>query len=75
MKYSSTRGLQKNLSYNDVLLQGLARDGGLFVPNELPVFTNDELKKLDKVAYIRFASVYRSFSDVEDFNNVIKDLD
>ena len=29
MKYSSTRGLQKNLSYNDVLLQGLARDGGL----------------------------------------------
>ena len=34
-----------------------------------------ELKKLDKVAYIRFASVYRSFSDVEDFNNAIKDLD
>ena len=33
-----------------------------------------ELKKLDKVAYIRFASVYRSFSDVEDFNNAIKDL-
>jgi len=34
-----------------------------------------ELKKLDKVAYIRFASVYRSFSDVEDFNDAIKDLD
>ena len=34
-----------------------------------------ELKKLDNVAYIRFASVYRSFSDVEDFNNAIKDLD
>ena len=34
-----------------------------------------ELKKLDKVAYIRFASVYRSFSDIEDFNNAIKDLD
>ena len=34
-----------------------------------------ELKKLDKVAYIRFASVYRSFSDVEDFNAAIKDLD
>ena len=45
MKYSSTRGLQQNLSYNEVLLQGLARDGGLFIPNELPVFTNDELKK------------------------------
>ena len=34
-----------------------------------------ELKKLDKVAYIRFASVYRSFSDIADFNNAIKDLD
>ena len=34
-----------------------------------------ELKKLDKVAYIRFASVYRSFSDVEDFHDVIRDLD
>ena len=34
-----------------------------------------ELKKLDKVAYIRFASVYRSFSDLADFNNAIKDLD
>jgi transcriptional repressor NrdR len=34
-----------------------------------------ELKKLDKVAYIRFASVYRSFSDVEDFSDAIKDLD
>ena len=32
------------------------------------------LKKLDKVAYIRFASVYKSFSDPEDFNTAIKDL-
>lgn len=34
-----------------------------------------ELRKMDKVAYIRFASVYRSFSDVEDFHDVIRDLD
>ena len=34
-----------------------------------------ELKKLDKVAYISFASVYRSFTDIADFNNAIKDLD
>ncbi|MHB9100911.1 MAG: transcriptional regulator NrdR, partial [Sulfuricella sp.] len=31
--------------------------------------------KLDKVAYIRFASVYRSFQDVDDFRDVIRDLD
>ena len=35
----------------------------------------NELRKLDKVAYIRFASVYRSFQDVDDFRDAIKDLD
>ena len=34
-----------------------------------------ELKKLDKIAYIRFASVYRSFQDVDDFRDVIRDID
>jgi len=33
-----------------------------------------ELKKLDQVAYIRFASVYRSFADVTDFQNELRDL-
>ncbi len=32
------------------------------------------LKKLDKVAYIRFASVYREFEDLEDFREEIKKL-
>jgi transcriptional repressor NrdR len=31
-----------------------------------------ELKKLDKVAYVRFASVYRSFEDVKDFTTLIR---
>ena len=34
----------------------------------------DELKRLDKVAYVRFASVYRSFRDVGEFMNELKDL-
>jgi transcriptional repressor NrdR len=33
-----------------------------------------ELKGLDKVAYVRFASVYRSFEDVDEFNRLIKDI-
>jgi len=33
-----------------------------------------ELRRLDKVAYIRFASIYRSFQDVEDFRDAIRDL-
>ncbi len=33
-----------------------------------------ELKKLDKVAYVRFASVYRSFEDVDEFSRLIQDI-
>ena len=33
-----------------------------------------ELYKLDKVAYIRFASIYKSFQDVDDFRDVIKEV-
>ena len=33
-----------------------------------------ELKKLDKVAYIRFASVYKDFTDIDDFKKEIRGL-
>jgi transcriptional repressor NrdR len=33
-----------------------------------------ELKRIDKVAYVRFASVYRSFEDVDEFRQLIKDI-
>ncbi len=33
-----------------------------------------ELKKLDKVAYIRFASVYRNFEDVDEFSDIIREV-
>ena len=33
-----------------------------------------ELRKLDKVAYVRFASVYRSFEDIDEFRTVIDEI-
>jgi len=33
-----------------------------------------KLKKLDKIAYIRFASIYRSFADITDFEKELKEL-
>lgn len=33
-----------------------------------------ELKRLDQVAYIRFASVYRSFEDVDEFAEVVREI-
>jgi len=35
----------------------------------------EELRRMDKVAYIRFASVYRSFQDVVDFEDAIREVD
>ena len=32
------------------------------------------LKKLDRVAYVRFASVYRSFEEPEDFQRILKEV-
>jgi transcriptional repressor NrdR len=37
-------------------------------------FTLEQLKDLDQVAYIRFASVYRSFADIETFQREIQEL-
>jgi transcriptional repressor NrdR len=34
----------------------------------------DRLKELDKVAYVRFASVYRQFEDVEEFMFELRNL-
>jgi transcriptional repressor NrdR len=47
--------------------------------NEIPTayigeLIMDELKKLDSVAYIRFASVYRDFAEAKDFQTIAKQL-
>jgi transcriptional repressor NrdR len=41
---------------------------------EIGSFVMQELKKLDKVAYVRFASVYRHFRDIGEFMTELKDL-
>src|ERR1700752_1314140 len=41
---------------------------------EIGSFVMEELKKLDKVAYVRFASVYRHFRDIGEFMRELKDL-
>jgi transcriptional repressor NrdR len=43
-------------------------------PQEVGAFVMQELKRLDKVAYVRFASVYRHFRDIGEFMSELKDL-
>ena len=41
---------------------------------QLGEWVMDELKKMDQVAYVRFASVYRSFQDLDEFRKEIEKL-
>jgi transcriptional repressor NrdR len=55
--------------------QKLLYSGAREIPSsKLGELVMRELKKLDKVAYVRFASVYRSFEDVDEFSRLIKDI-
>jgi transcriptional repressor NrdR len=56
---------------HDKLLAGTAKEVSSARLGELLM---RELKKIDKVAYVRFASVYRSFEDVDEFRQLIRDI-
>lgn len=62
--YSSTRGGQKNLDFRTVVMQGLAHDRGLFVPDTLPTVSPQELAAWRKLPYDDLAvEVIRKFVD------------
>ena len=51
MNYISTRNNQKNFTFKDVFLKGLADDGGLFVPKSIKQFKKEELNNLKNLSY------------------------
>ena len=55
----------------DKLLNSGARE---IASTKLGELVMRELKRLDKVAYVRFASVYRRFEDVDEFRQLIRDI-
>lgn len=55
MKYISTRGLAPSLSFEDVVLTGLANDGGLYVPESLPKFSTEEIASWAGLSYQELA--------------------
>lgn len=55
MKYISTRGQAPTLGFEDVLLTGLASDGGLYVPELLPRFTPEEIRSWRGLSYSELA--------------------
>ncbi|MFI4987302.1 MAG: threonine synthase [Alphaproteobacteria bacterium] len=55
MRYISTRGDAPALAFDDVLLAGLARDGGLYVPEAWPRLTREDLRALAGLDYPELA--------------------
>src|SRR5690606_30737765 len=55
MKYVSTRGEAPVLGFSDVLLAGLARDGGLYLPQEYPQFSPEQIRALRGKSYAEIA--------------------
>ncbi|WP_188150386.1 threonine synthase [Teredinibacter waterburyi] len=55
MKYISTRGDAPSLSFEEVVLTGLATDGGLYVPETLPKFSADEIASWAGLSYCELA--------------------
>ncbi|MDA0341873.1 MAG: threonine synthase, partial [Proteobacteria bacterium] len=56
MRYVSTRGAAPELGFDDALLTGLARDGGLYVPKSWPRFSAPEIRLMRGLGYADLAT-------------------
>ncbi len=66
MKYTSTRGQSPALSFSEILLGGLAPDGGLYLPESYPSFTDEDLSAMRGMRYqdLAFAIMQRLVDDI-----------
>lgn len=66
MKYISTRGQSPALSFSEILLGGLAPDGGLYLPETYPQFSDADLNKMRSLSYadLAFAILSRLIDDI-----------
>jgi threonine synthase len=75
MKFISTRSNAPALSFEEVVLQGLAPDGGLYVPDFLPKFDEKEISKMKKMTYEElFFEVTKHFIGKEIAEDTYKEI-
>jgi threonine synthase len=75
VKYISTRGEAPALSFEDVVLTGLATDGGLYVPETLPTFSQEEIASWVGLSYEELAfNVISPFVDGALNNDDLKSI-
>ena len=75
MQYISTRNIKQTFTFKDVFLNGLAFDGGLYVPKSIPFYSTEELDNLKELSYEQIALKLISSFCSENFNETeLKDL-
>src|SRR5438445_10347727 len=64
MLYVSSRGRAKPQPFTEILLEGLAPDGGLFLPKEFPKFNLAALSEMRRMSYAELAfAILSKFAD------------
>nr|WP_297459624.1 threonine synthase [uncultured Halomonas sp.] len=78
MRYISTRGQAPALNFEDVVLTGMASDGGLYVPESVPQLSHDDLAAMAGLSYAEIAfRVMKPFvnGEIDDdtFREIVRD--
>jgi threonine synthase len=78
VNYISTRGKAPKLAFDDVLLAGLARDGGLYLPESWPTFSSAEIEAMKGLSYAQVAvKVMAPFVEgaisLDDLTRIVED--
>ena len=77
MKYISTRGDSRKLDFMEVLTSGTAKDGGLYMPERFPNFSEDEIRSFENLSYEELAAnllfpYIEGFLSKNDFEEIVK---
>ena len=75
MKYISTRGQAPESGFEDAVLTGLATDGGLYVPKDLPLFSQEKIQSFASMSYEEIAfEVMKPFVEEAIGDSALKTL-
>ena len=75
MRFISTRGISESCTFEDAVLTGLAPDGGLYVPEELPDFSVDTISSWSELSYEDLAvNIMYPFVETEISRKSLKEI-
>ncbi|MCM3635997.1 threonine synthase [Paenibacillus camelliae] len=75
MEYISTRGKVGSIGFIDAFMMGLANDGGLLIPKEIPVISTETLKSWSKLSYTDLVlEIFSYFTNDEIPKDDLKEL-